>query len=179
VTWADGKLVVWGGVLPDHTKTNSGAVYDPETDTWDELPTLGAPSSTERHSAAWTGDEFIVFGGFDSLSDIRGQGGVFTPVTRKWTSFFSESAMGRTEHSAIWNGESLVVFGGKSKRLRTYLNNVAQFNPQSLSWTSKQGLNAPVEREGHSAVWTGTSMIVFGGAGADSQLLGDGGVYFP
>ena len=48
------------------------------------------------------------------------------------------------------------------------------------SWRSMSLTGAPASRTGQSAVWTGTEMIIWGGAGGDgSTLLGDGAAYDP
>jgi len=138
-----------------------------------------APAKTERHSAVWTGSKMVVFGGFDSGAGLKGKGGIFDLAKNSWVSFDSESAMARTGQTAIWDGSDLLVFGGKSKRLRTYLNNVAAFNPESEIWTSKQGRNSPSPRNYHSAVWTGTSLVVWGGAGKNGMPVANGGVFYP
>jgi N-acetylneuraminic acid mutarotase len=179
-TWIDGKMIVWGGVMPNSGRTNTGAIYDPEGDTWEALPTEGAPVlPTERHSAAWTGSELIVFSGFTSAIDLLGHGATYNPDTKKWKIFVSESVMARTEHSSVWTGASLLFFGGKAARSSSRLNAVASFNPQSYESISRLGVNAPTAREKQTAVWTGSSMIVWGGSDEAGHVLGNGGIYYP
>jgi hypothetical protein len=55
-----------------------------------------------------------------------------------------------------------------------------ELGPSSVdSWTATTTTNAPTAREIHTAVWTGTKMIVWGGIGAGSTNLNTGGQYDP
>src|SRR5439155_23421843 len=41
----------------------TGGRYDPATDKWTDITMNGAPSVRWEHSAVWTGESMIVFGG--------------------------------------------------------------------------------------------------------------------
>ena len=45
----------------------------------------------------------------------------------------------------------------------SYLNTGGRYNPSTDSWTATSTTNAPDGRYGHTAVWTGSEMIVWGG----------------
>jgi hypothetical protein len=47
------------------------------------------------------------------------------------------------------------------------------------SWTATSTTNAPSARSHHTAVWTGSEMIVYGGYDLDSFTLNTGGIYNP
>src|SRR5205814_1971812 len=48
------------------------------------------------------------------------------------------------------------------------------------AWTATSTVNAPEPREFHTAVWTGSEMIVWGGIDFSSPpILGTGGRYYP
>ena len=47
------------------------------------------------------------------------------------------------------------------------------------TWSTTSVTGAPSARSGHTAVWTGTEMIVWGGLGADGSVLSSGGRYNP
>ena len=60
-----------------------------------------------------------------------------------------------------------------------YLNNGGRYTPSSDSWTATStGANCPSARVYHTAVWTGTQMIVWGGRN-DAAIFNDGGIYSP
>ena len=60
----------------------------------------------------------------------------------------------------------------------TDLNTGGRYNPSTDSWTATSTTNAPTARVGHTAVWTGSEMIVWGGDG-DIGCLNTGGRYNP
>ena len=45
-----------------------------------------------------------------------------------------------------------------------FLNTGGRYNPNANSWTPTSTTNVPDRRTGHTAVWTGSEMIVWGGA---------------
>lgn len=49
----------------------------------------------------------------------------------------------------------------------------------TTGWRAISNTGAPPARSRHTAVWTGTEMIVFGGIGEHSEYLDDGGRYNP
>ena len=59
----------------------------------------------------------------------------------------------------------------------TVLNTGGRYNPSTDSWTATSTI-APAGRWGHTAVWTGSEMIVWGG-GANGTDLNTGGRYNP
>ncbi|MFH0888833.1 MAG: fibronectin type III domain-containing protein [Planctomycetota bacterium] len=59
----------------------------------------------------------------------------------------------------------------------TYYNSGGIYNPNSNSWTAMSVTNAPDARAFHSAIWTGSVMIVWGGKSSSSYK--NGGVYDP
>jgi hypothetical protein len=73
----------------------------------------------------------------------------------------------------------MIVWGGA--RLHgeqvIYLNTGGRYNPSTDTWTATSTTNAPTGRWEHTAVWTGSEMIVWGGIGrGDSNT---GGRYNP
>ena len=64
--WTGSEVIVWGGYHlsgSDWVADNTGGHYDPATDTWTDTQTVGAPQARYKHTAVWTGDEMIVWGG--------------------------------------------------------------------------------------------------------------------
>src|SRR5437879_7403774 len=59
-----------------------------------------------------------------------------------------------------------------------YLNTGGRYNPSTDSWTATSLTNAPAARDYHTAVWTGSEMIVWGGF-SGSSYLNTGGRYNP
>lgn len=72
----------------------------------------------------------------------------------------------------------MIVWGGIfSDGSQQYFNSGGVYNPVANAWTPTSLINAPRGRQDHNAVWTGASMVIWGGntGGTSTQLLG---VYF-
>src|SRR5947208_13143974 len=57
------------------------------------------------------------------------------------------------------------------------LNTGGLYDPSTDSWTATSITNVPSERAGHTAVWTGSEMIVWGGFDDPDGPLSTGGTY--
>jgi N-acetylneuraminic acid mutarotase len=57
----------------------------------------------------------------------------------------------------------MIVWGGDNGA-QTYVTDGGRFNPTTNTWTTVNPIGAPSGRSDHSAVWTGTEMVVAGGA---------------
>lgn len=67
--WTGEEMIVWGGLggtISTIHYLNSGGRYDPATDTW-RSTSVGAnvPLKREYTSSVWTGNELIIWGGWD------------------------------------------------------------------------------------------------------------------
>jgi hypothetical protein len=91
-------------------------VYDPATDSWTPASVEGAPSARNYHTAVWTGDRMIVWGGDDPY--YAHTGGVSDPATESWTPTAVEGApSARGGHTAVWTGDRMIVWGGERRHL--------------------------------------------------------------
>ena len=84
----------------------------------------------------------------------------------------------RYGQTAVWTGSEMIVWGGIGDPFFTRLNTGGRYNPSTNSWTATNTTNAPSARTGHTAVWTGTEMIVWGGNDFN-DVLNTGGRYNP
>jgi hypothetical protein len=103
--------------------SDSGALYDPATDTWASTSSKGAPVPRYRAGSAWTGATLIVWGGLggpvSAPEDIGGDlplasGGVYDAATDTWTAMTDSPLAGRSGHTAIWTGDAFFVWGGEA-----------------------------------------------------------------
>lgn len=122
----------------------------------------------------------IVLGGWNTASGELADGSLYSPETDSWSSppgLSSGLAGGRSYHSAVWTGFSLIIWGGSSGF--RYFNDGAVYNPEADTWTVPPGLIAsPLRpRRNHVALWTGSTMIVWGGYGDTEGDLNDGAIY--
>jgi len=175
--WTGSEMIVWGGNDASFQRLNTGGRYNPSTDSWIASSTSNAPSGRNGHTAVWTGSEMIVWGGADT--DQLNTGGRYNPSTNTWTATSTTSAPDtRQEHTSVWTGSEMIVWGGWFEDDFIYydLNTGGRYVPDIDSWTATSTSNAPSGRNGHTAVWTGSEMIVWGGA-ASVDFLRTGGRY--
>lgn len=183
--WSGSEMIIWGGYgASSPSYLRSGGRYDPTTDTWRAISSIDAPARY-HHTAVWTGTEMIVWGGYGSRTDgepYENDGGRYNAMTDTWTPLGSSGAPSpRDSHSAVWTGSQMVVWGGlygSPGSASSYPNDGGRFAPVSGLWTSVSAVATPTARSHHSAVWTGTEMIVWGGKNS-SGLCSDGGRYSP
>src|SRR5262245_53909911 len=160
-------MIVWGGQTAA-APLNTGASYDPATDTWTPLSTAGAvPAARGYPTAVWTGSEMIVWGGWVSVfpGSYPTSGGRYNPGNNTWTATSTGAGLpaGRREHTAVWTGSEMIGWGGYNG---SFLSSGARYSPSSNTWTpTSTGAGLAESRSTHSAVWTGSEMIVWGGTG--------------
>jgi N-acetylneuraminic acid mutarotase len=180
--WTGSEMIIWGGFDSDFFQDlNTGGRYNPNTDSWTATSTF-APDPRELHTAVWTGSEMIVWGGIDDFNERLNTGGKYNPGTNSWTGTSTTNAPdARDLHTAVWTGTEMIVWGGIGEFPGGVLNTGGMYNPTSNGWTPTNTYNTPEPRSSHTAIWTGTEMIVWGGTGQDifSPVLNTGGRYDP
>jgi hypothetical protein len=97
-----------------------------------------------------------------------------------WTATSTTNAPSpRHGHTAVWTGTEMIVWGGVDDSGNPQ-NTGGRYNPSTDTWTATSVVNnAPEARASHTAVWTGTEMIVWGGNGCCPTYFNTGGRYNP
>jgi N-acetylneuraminic acid mutarotase len=117
-TWTGKEMIIWGGsyVFIDTHYLNTGGRYNPNTDSWTATSIIDAPEARTTHTAVWTGNEMIVWGGQAGLiGHYFDTGGRYDPSTDTWTATSTNNVPdGRYRHTAVWtdNGNEMIVWGG-------------------------------------------------------------------
>jgi N-acetylneuraminic acid mutarotase len=189
--WTGSEMIVWGGV-PGFTGATEylrdGARYNPTTNSWTSIPATlpNTPAPSQWHSAVWTGSEMIVFGSSTgSAQDLTF--GRYSPATHQWASVnFAAPNIPRqrARHAMVWTGSEMILWGGYGGAYGSVNNSVladgGRYQPATDTWVSlPAGMpGAPSARENHTAVWTGSEMIVWGGQSGASDR-GDGARFNP
>lgn len=167
--WTGTELIVW------NSDTQTGGRYNPVGNFWAPISNTGAPSSRSGATVIWTGTEMIVWGGTVNLATGLNTGGRYDPVLDTWTSMsITNAPVGRFLHTTIWTGTEMIVWGGSTSFVTQQIqltNTGGRYNPVTDTWTSTSQSNAPQPTCYHSAVWTGTMMIVHGGIGNGAYKL--------
>jgi N-acetylneuraminic acid mutarotase len=161
--WAGSEMIVWGGG-ENGFSFNTGGRYNTATDSWTSTSTSNAPTARAGHTAVWTGSEMIVWAGSDSGSTYFDTGGRYNPDTDTWTpTSIANVPEARFNHTAVWTGSEMIVWGGVNFNNSTYFNTGGKYDPLTNNWTSTSLVNCPDGRYSHTAVWTGSEMVVWGG----------------
>jgi len=166
-------MIVWGGVACCLEFLQDGGRYDPLLDAWSPISTLDAPAGRYFESVVWTGQEMIVWGGFDGSTGDLDSGGRYDPVMDRWRPVSMVAGpQARSEHSAVWAGDRMIVWGGNVFFTGDAYGDGFSYDPAADRWAPISAANAPSPRFGHSAIWTGREMVVWGGAGLDIEQTG-------
>ncbi len=200
--WNGSKLLVWGGF--NGAVMAAGGLYEPYTNTWSTVATTTyaldpktywdgttastAPSARRNASVVWSGERAIVWGGNDGSN--TNTGGQYSPAATiarvdrdVWTATTTTSApTARMAATSVWTGKHMIVWGGRD----VAGNGVAgggRYDPVANSWAAVDTADgdAPATRVGHTAVWTGSEMIIWGGASTyqGATEYANGGRYYP
>jgi N-acetylneuraminic acid mutarotase len=167
-------------VTNDGSNTNEGWKYNFSSNQWKKISDVNAPSARSNHTAIWTSTEMIIWGG-DPVSTAN-EVFRYNLATDSWASIsnLTNAPTARHSHSAIWTGTEMIIWGGKSGS--NALMNGGRYNPIADSWNlniSEVTTDGSTFRYGHSAIWTGNEMIIWGGYKPGYGFLDDFFIYNP
>jgi hypothetical protein len=176
--WTGQLMVVWGG-LGTGGYLGTGGRFSSAQNSWLPVATSGAPSARNGHLAVWTGTRMIVWGG-RNLGGLHDDGGLYDPVTDQWTPLNLPGAPeARFDAAAVWGGDRLIVWGGQGESGELDTGGQLIFNGDlPVAWEPLPVDTAPLARIGHTAVWGGDRLIVWGGRSGGTPLQ-DGSAYLP
>jgi len=182
--WTGTRLAVWGGIgaeILGYPVLADGALYDPETNTWSTMTLAGAPTPRYKHSAVEAGGKMLVFGGVDP--GLPADVGIYDPSADLWDTVVSQAApLGRQGHVAVSTGTQMIVWGG-AYAIDTpmglygiFTDTGGRFDIAAATWTPTAMQSSPEARHFHSAVWTGSQMLIWGGLNPQ-VALNTGGIF--
>lgn len=91
------------------------------------------------------------------------------PLDDTWDNgVLDDLPVGRVGHTAVWTGSEMIIWGGALLSDGIALNSGGRYDPTTDRWVPLPTSNAPAPRHDHTAVWTGTEMIVWGGGNYDT-----------
>lgn len=179
------KMVIWGGCQAEigyfcNQVFQDGSIYNPATASWKKMNIDNAPSPRRAHTAVWTGDKMIVWGGQDKNGYLN-NGGVYDVANDEWTELNYLAPTARAWHTAVWTGSHMIIWGGQSG-IENFPTDFGVYSPQSDGndfWKQVISQFGPQPRRGHSAIWTGTAALQWGGMGLNFLAQNTGGLFFP
>ena len=121
----------------------------------------------------------IVFGGGQNAGPTDA-GGRYNPSTDKWLPLPTTGRpAARSYHTAVWSGAQMILAGGTGSSGQA--GDAFTYDPVSNAW-AKWNPNTRISeapRDSHCAVWTGSTMILWGGYDSTSTLSNTGDVFDP
>ena len=156
----DDRLGGWDGNTPAF---NTGGRYNFSTGSWTPTSTINAPEGRIWHTAVFTGNEMIVWGGQGGQDfGLLNTGGRYNPGTDSWTATnMTGVPEERAQLASVWTGSDMIVWGGRGNTAPA--SGGGRYDPGSDSWTATSMTNAPAGRRYPTGVWSGSEMIIWGG----------------
>ncbi len=176
--WTGTEMLVWGGFASGRF-LSAGARFSPDTRQW--RPFASSLAGRMGHVAVWTGRVMLIWGGRNGTG-LLNDGDLFNPTTGLWEGLsLPDPPAPRQGATAVWTGDRVLVWGGEG--VWGPLGDGAALRCDATgaprAWEALDATGAPVPRAGHTAVWTGSRMIVWGGRNAFGVPLNDGATYDP
>jgi N-acetylneuraminic acid mutarotase len=165
-----GRMVVWGGLGRD---VNGNTVAAGIADNHKVCSVTTSVSCTENEQCP-SGETCS-----SHLPSAR-----YDPTNDRWEPIAASSApTPRFEHIAVSTGSKMIVWGGDDGTAGEFgsgakFGSGSTYDPAADTWTSVPLVNAPSARSRHTATWTGSQMVVWGGTDGTSAL-GTGAGYDP
>lgn len=178
--WSGSEMIVWGGYGAS-TYLATGGRFQPSPQQWQSISTNNAPAERKGHVAVWTGGRMVIWGGQNGDGLLQ-DGALYDPVSNNWTALtLPNTPAQRRGAVAVWAGDRLLIWGGEGAAgcLNTGAQLLFSNGIVATQWVAINASNAPAARYGHSAVWTGDQMLVWGGLGSNGSPLASGGAYDP
>ncbi|HYJ10823.1 MAG TPA: kelch repeat-containing protein [Polyangiaceae bacterium] len=174
--WTGSVMVVWGGGDADSDNDyNTGSRYDPATDTWAVMSTVGAPTGRRAAYGFWTGSRVLFYSGFDQNGTPLSGAYLYDPANNTWWNGDTDGRPnGRNDPTTSWNGTLLTVYGGRIGS--NYYSDTYLYELATDDWDD--GANGPSNRAAAFGGWDGSYHLVWSGYSANSQRS-DGKLYDP
>ena len=181
--WTGERVVLFGGMLGEQRQSD-GAFYDPATDRWQALPDVQLEGRFGlTANAVWAAGELLVWGEVRDGDGYAVTGRAYNAATETWREINAHRAA--VSGSVTWTGTQVIAVGVDAEANWSEpgpgapdpkLTAVA-YDPDTDRWDELQE-PALSPRYGHASVWTGETLIVWGGRDGNGQFA-DGAVYRP
>jgi N-acetylneuraminic acid mutarotase len=179
--WGGGAMYVWGGWWTGGGGAgNDGASYDPSLDKWTALPAAPLTARPSAH-AHWTGSKLIVWGGTKPDSTAFLDGAVYDPSPQQWAPMAAPPGtfVQRASVATVWSTttQEMIAWGGADVNSSALYADGVAYKPSTNTWRTIAASTLSA-RGAPSAVWTGTTMVVFGGVDS-TPFPNDAAAYDP
>lgn len=131
------------------------------------------------HAAVWTGSRMVVWGGNDPNAGPLDDGARYDPVEDRWEPMAASPTGPLFGPTAVWTGTEALIWGSREGQGETGGEATAmgaRYDPATDTWSPMSP--SPLRGVGQSVVWTGQSMLVWGGSAGESPVA-EGAAYDP
>ena len=156
--WTGTEMLIWGGLDSiildiDGNATGEyladGGKYNPSTNTWTTISTIGAPPSRWQVPAAWTGTYMIIW---STDEDGNTTGARYNPATDTWSAIGTSPTAPMGSSKMFWTGTHVLVLN--------YNDSIGRYRASTNSWDATAiypgGSGIP-----GAVVWTGTELLFY------------------
>jgi hypothetical protein len=145
---------------------------------WRRLPEAPIDGARYDIASVWTGTEILYWGGrqqgVDGGADFF-DGAAYNPARDKWREISPPRTRPLEARTTVWTGREMILWGGEEgDGSHERPDDGVAYDPDSDTWR-KLSRSPNWSLAGHSAVWTGSEMIVWGGVGMGDE----GAAYLP
>lgn len=172
---------------------SKGVVYDPSLRSWREMNPQNMPSGCSLSQAA----PFSIGGSIFYLGhrwkdpgrdwNTLMEAAIYSPSRDEWRRVvLPEELQMRKDASVLWTGSQVIFWGGwlpERYKKPNGLNSGTAFDPAANTWTELPLDGSPEGRMEHTATWTGSRMLLYGGVTSptydEREYLISGALYDP
>lgn len=171
--WTGSEMIVFGGDNMTN-RLGSGGRFNADTNTWTTLSESGGPGARVGHVMIYGNGKIFVYGGMND-NNYLATGFYYDTSLHTWSSVpVSQYTHPNAYMEGVWANDRFILFGGlvyiSSSGSAQVFNSVYSLVPgQSLEQIEHVPNNN--SRMSHTAVWTGSQMLTWGGSG-QSYILG-------
>lgn len=166
--FAGREVVRWGATDDASDLHTTGSRYSLDTDAWTPMSESGTLTPRRSPILAWLGDRLLVLGGRDANDALLDNGAFYDLASDTWT------PMTPVPDAQLLYGNVLVVRAGE--RVVLWNDNDARgavYDLASRSWMALCRAHAmPPDNYSPGAIWTGSELIVIGGAASSAAQIG-------
>lgn len=175
-TWTGEELLIWGeGALVDAPRGDPeprrAAAYSPVTKSWRDITPYGSGQGGIWPGVAWTGSEWIVWGGeagrVGGERQVVSTGVRIDPATGEWREMAPAPIEGRVSPQTAWTGTEVIFLGGGTEDFARAEGGAA-YDPVADTWREINMSGAPTVNPG-PGFWTGERLL-FWSVGEDAEI---------
>jgi hypothetical protein len=162
--WTGHEVLVWSSApgTADSQGREVVLAYNPSTNTWRTLPSSGLTPRAGTITV-WTGQELVVWGGFNSDFTVAyGDGARLDPTTDTWRRLPPAPVPARGQATAVWSGREVLLWGGDTAA-GAEVGKGAAYDPTTNTWRALP-LSPLRAKTLPASVWTGHYFTVIGGS---------------